>query len=212
MRFFFISDITSKLEQVQLKDNYHLSDPGQEFERYKMVRKTKELKRQYARFLANLQHHMLVLQKEGTLDLAVIKNQVTAYDRRLKIPMSCCKSVQNIFEKLSSPEYSSFLDYELVKLFVDYGSDKCKSEFIDYKRKLQKFFESRIVEQITPEGEKSYAVVIDESITGEVTDFAQLQNRIKIILGQKKITLLPWENLNLQPKSMVSSSVLRCFS
>lgn len=163
-----------------------------------MARKTKQIKRQYTRFLANLQHHMLTLQKEGALDVSVIKNQIVAYDKKLKIPMSRCKSLQDIFEKLSLPENSSFFDYELVKLLVDYGSDKCKSDFIDYKRKLQNFLESRIIEQSTPGGEKAYAVVIDESITSDATDLVQLQNRVKVILGQKKVTLLPWENL--QPK------------
>lgn len=50
-------------------------------------------------------------------------------------------------------------------------------------------------------GESSYAVVIDESITDEISDLVQLQNRVKVILGHKNLTLLRWENLNLESKS-----------
>ena len=151
------------------------------------------------------------MQKDGTLDVSVIKNQIVAYDKRLKVPMSRCKSLSDIFEKLILPEYSSFLDYDLIKLLVDYGSDECKSEFIDYKKKLQNFLENRIIEQSTPGAEKSsYAVVIDESITSDITDLTQIQNRVRIILGQRSLTLIHWENL--QPDSLVSLHQLKDFS
>ena len=45
-----------------------------------------------------------------------------------------------------------------------------------------------------------------KSITDEFTDSIQLQNRVKIILGHKHITLLQWENLNLQPKPYNANS------
>ena len=149
------------------------------------------------------------MQKDGTLDVSVIKNQIVAYDKRLKVPMSRCKSLSDIFEKLILPEYSSFLDYDLIKLLVDYGGDECKSEFIDYKKKLQNFLENRIIEQSTPGAEKSYAVVIDESITSDITDLTLLQNRVRIILGQKSLTLIPWENL--QPNSLVNLHWLKSY-
>ena len=146
-----------------MKSNYHLFDTACEkkFERDKLARKTKEIRRHFTHFLAQLQQHMLVQQRDGTLDVSVIKSQIIMYDRKLKSPMSHCKSLQDIFETLSSLKHSSFLDYELIKLLVDYGNDKIKSEFADYKRKLQKFLEDRIIENCSGE-EKIYVVVIDE--------------------------------------------------
>ena len=193
------TDITSELVKVPLKSNYHLADSEKEFERDNLMRRTKEIKGHYAHFLGQLQQHMLSLLKDGALDVSVIKNHLTMYDSNLKNPMSHCKSLQDIFETLNSPKYSSFLDYELIKVLADYGSDKIKSDFIDYKKKLQKFLEKRIIEHYSGE-EKFYAVVIDESIIDEIPDLSQVENRVKNILGQKNLVLLHWENLSLHLK------------
>ena len=159
-----------------------------EFERHQLVRNTEEIKRHYDSFLANLQQYILTLQRDGALSASVVKSQIIAFDKKLKTPIGHCESLEDIFEILSSPEHSSFLDYELIKLLADYGNDKIRSEFIEYKKKLQKFLESRMI-AVEP-----CVIVIDESITSEIKDVVQLQNRVKIILGHKNLTLL-----HLQP-------------
>lgn len=166
------------------------------------MRKTAEIRSQYNHFLAQLESYMLVLQQDGTLDTSVVKNYITNYDSKLKVPMSHCKSLQNIFEIISSSKYSSFLNYDLIKLLVDFGNDKIKNDFTTYKRKLQIFLESRITEHCSGEG-KSYAVVIDESITQDATNnMSQLQYQVQFILGHKNVTLLHWENLQPETKKM----------
>lgn len=60
------------------------------------------------------------------------------YDKNLKKALSRCKSFPDMFEVISLPEHSSFLDYDIVKLLID-GS--IESIAISYKKKLQKFFE-----------------------------------------------------------------------
>ena len=189
--------------RVPLKSNYHLPSSQKEFEQYKLLRKTKEIKRRFSQFFTQLQQHMLKLQTDGTLDVSVIKSHIILYDKTLKTPMRNCKSLQNIFEIISLPEYSSFLNYELIKLLTDYGSEKNRSDFIDYKKKLQCFLESRMIEYYSPKGEKLYAVLIDDSIIDEMADLIELQNRVKIILGHDNITLLHWNDLTSQPKHTV---------
>lgn len=49
------------------------------------------------------------------------------------------------------------------------------------------------------EGEKSYAVIIDESILNEIHDLTQLHNRVKLILGHKNIALQKMDGLSLNP-------------
>lgn len=168
---FASSDVTSGLQRVSL------SGTNRHFESCELTRNTKEIKGHYTHFLAELQENMLDLQKDGILDVSVIKSQIIMLDRKLKTPISDCRSLQEIFEILQSPEHSSFLDYELVKVFVDYGNNKLKGDFVNYKKKLQKFLEKRIIERSSG-GEKLFAVVIDESITNNITDLIQLENRV----------------------------------
>lgn len=172
-----------------------LNRAKKELESYDLIKSTEEIKGHFTNFLAQLQQHMLVLQKEGAIDVSVIKNQIVSYDKKLKAPMSQCKSLQDVFKSLILPEHSSFWDYDLLKVLIDYGSDRIKNAFFDYKKKLQKFFENRMIQHSSGE-EKSYAVVVDKSITSEISDLIQLQNRVKMILGHENIGLLHWGNFH----------------
>ena len=186
--------------KVPLKSNYHLADAQKEFQRFKLMKKTQEIKRYFVRFFGQLQQHLLALQKDGKCDYSVIVNQIVQYSEKLEGRMSQCRSLQDIFKALSSPKLLSFWDYELIKVLVDCGNDEIRESFIDYKRKLQKFFADRMIEW-SSEGEKSYyAVIIDESIINESTDWIHLENRVKIILGRENVTVKRWENL-LEAKS-----------
>ena len=173
---------------MPLKSNFQ----KKAFERHELTKNTDEIKRHFSHFLNQLQQHMLASLGEGTLDVSVVKSHLAMYDKKLKVPMSHCKSLKDIFEVLVLPEHSSFLDYEVIKVLVDYGSNEIKSNFIEYKKRLQAFLENRIIEQSSGE-EKSYAIVIDESITDEIRDLFLLENRVKLILGHKKLTLLHLE-------------------
>ena len=188
---------------MPIKSSYHLLE-AQKFERCDLISKTKAIKQEFTHFLAQLQQHMLNLIKDGTLDISVIKNRLVVYNRRLKSPVCSCESLQDIFEILRSPDHCSFLDYDLIKLFVDYGSGKVRSDFIEYKKKLQRFLKDRIIESSSGEA-KSYVIVTDESITDEITDFVQFQNQVKSILGQRNLTFMNWEELSFQSESKVSS-------
>lgn len=166
-----------------MKNNYRLSDTET------LIKETTAIKRLFAGFLARLQQHILSLQENGVLDISVVKSQLVMYDRQLKEPMSHCSSLEDIFTVISSPKHSSILDYELVKVLVDYGNDEIQSELSSYKKELQKFLENRMSEHSSG-GEKSYVVVLDETITDGHYDLTGLQNRVRIILGQKNVSLL----------------------
>ncbi len=199
-----LSDITEGLEKVELKSNYHFSDNQKEFDMYKLEKKTSRIKREFANIFGDLQQHLLDLQREGIIALSVIKTKIKLFDNKLRDAMDRCKSLEDVFEVVSSHEHSSFLDYDLLKLLVDCGNEKLQRKFVNYKMNLQLFFEERLVEQATGEGEKSYVVIIDKSITDEIEDLIHLQNRVKFILGHKNVTLLRWESLNLQSKPYTS--------
>ena len=137
---------------------------------------------------------MLNLKKEGKLDISVIKSQIGLYDSELREPMSHCENLQDIFEVLMSPKHQlSFFNYELIKLLVHYGSEEIASDFTKYKRKLQKFFENRIMAQSSG----NFVVVIDEGITKDAANLpqSQLQNRINFILGHKNLRVVTLESL-----------------
>ena len=170
-----------------------------EFKKHELLRETAEMKRHFNHFIAEIQQHMLALQHDGILDTSVIINCIIMYDRKLKTCMSHCTSLQDVVETASSPEHSSFLDYDLIKLLIDYGSDTIKSAFTDYKKKLQNFLKDRTVKLSSQKGREShYAVVIDESIVNDNPNLIQLHNRVKNILGDKNIELVHWKNLNME--------------
>lgn len=181
----FSSDITSELVKVPLVSHYCVSDENE------LAAKTKEIKSHFTSFLNELQQHLLALQQDGLVDVSVVKNQMIMYDKQLKIPMNHCESLKDIFESLTSPGHASFFDYELIKLLCDFGGERIKIALIKYKKKLQTFLEHRMIECSSGE----YAVVIDKSFTHECSDLTQLQNRVRIVLGQKNLRLLLWENL-----------------
>lgn len=59
---FFLTRCPSQLVKVKLKSNYHLPDSQMEFERHKLERKTKDIKKEFARFffgdlLQNMLNH-----------------------------------------------------------------------------------------------------------------------------------------------------------
>ena len=170
--------------KVPLKGHGRLS-----FARNELRKETNDIKTQFQNFVDQLQQHLLLLLENGTLDVSTIKSHLIMYDPKLKGPLNPSKSLQDVFKTLSSPEHSTFLDYELVKLLTDYGDNAIKENFICYKRNLQKFLENRIIEQSTSEDEKSYAVVLDESITNEISDLVRLENGVKMILGHQNLRL-----------------------
>lgn len=186
---------------MSLKDNYDLPDKPTEFNAYKLEKKTKEIKKEYVKFLGELLKHMKNLQENGIIDFSVITTEITMYDRKLESAMDHCKSLPDVFKIISLPEHSSFLDYDLIKLLLDkYGSEKVKELFIEYKKKLQKFLEARIFA-----GEDDCLVVlIDQIISVNNPDWNRLQNRIKNILGVKeKLTLQRCEDLNQYTPALV---------
>ena len=180
----FRLDVTSQLMRVQPKKTM-----PKEFEGYKLERKTRNIKREFARFLRELEQHMMTKE----INISVIKTEIMAYDRRLRKDIEKTTSLHDIFYVLLPK--TSFLDYDLIKILIDHGNTEIKKMFTDYKRKLQGFLEERMIEDPL-RGEGSYVVVIDKIITEEITDWNQLQNRVKIILGHKNVTLLKWENQN----------------
>lgn len=157
-----------------------------QFDGNELLRKTNKMKALFALFISQL---LQDIEKDELLDVSVIKSNLVMYDRKLKEPLNCCKSLQEVFETLRSPKYSSFLEYDLIKVLVEYGSAEAKDNWIHYKKQLQKFLEDRLVQQTSGE-EVSYAVVIDESLTNEVSDPIQLQNRVKYILGHRDLKLV----------------------
>ena len=86
-----------------------------------------------------------------------------------------------------------------MQLLIDDASGNIASGFTRYKKKVQKFLEERLVEQTTEEEEKTYAVVIDESISNEIPDLTHLHNRVKLILGHKNLALVRWDDLTMNP-------------
>ena len=143
------------------------------------------------------------LERTGNVSLSTIITKLVTYDSELRGAVSCCKSLAEVIQKLVSPEYSTFWDYDLIKILIDYGSEEIKSNFIEYKKKLQKFFEERLIEQ--PFG--GFAVIVDKSIIDECNQLDQLQNRIRIILGHPSLTLVVQESLSAQPKSPLRKEV-----
>ena len=183
--------MTSQLVKVQPK-----KAAPREFEGYKLERKTKSIKKEFAKFIGELAQHMM----EQDVNIAVIKSEILAYNRKLRGDIQKSTSLYDILEVLISK--SSFLDYDLIKILIDHGDTRIKKTFADYKRKLQRFLEERMIE--VPSGQEgSYAVVIDQSVTEECADLNHLLNRVKIILGHKNMILLRWENLQ-----EMSSSIL----
>lgn len=162
---------------------------------HELKSKTNEIKQHFAHFIINLQQHMLDLQRDEKLDVSVIKSHIIMYDKKLKAPVSCCKTLEDIFNTLCLPKYSSFLNYELLKLFIDYGNDEIKCQFIKYKQDLQEYLKNRIIKSLSA-GKVLHAVLVDESMIDENTDLIQLQNRVNILLGHKNLTLLHYESLN----------------
>jgi hypothetical protein len=199
-------DITSQLEKVQLKSNYRLPDSQREFERHKLERKTKDIKKKFARFLTDLLQHMITLQDSGAVDFSVIRAKLIMYDRSLKKTLSSCKSFPALFEVITSPKHSSFLDYDLVKLLIDDVSEKIANNFTRYKQDLQKFLEDRMAVETTEEGERTYTVTIDESILKEIPDWNHLHNRIKLLLGHKGLKLRRLEDLSHAASTSTSAS------
>lgn len=185
----FIVDITSELVRVPLS-TICLRDTKLGFDRNKLSAETQKIKSDFVNFLDELQQHLLTLQREDKLDISVIKTHLSMYDRQLKALIGKCESMKEIFETLSSPGRTSFLDYECIRLLVDYGNDAIKSSFIGYKKRLQKYLESCVIEQSSFDGSTSYSVVIDESITKEETNLDWLQNRVRAVLGHKSLNIL----------------------
>ena len=197
----FLIDVTSELMRVPLRSNYTL--PDTQHQRMKMVKETEQIKKCYNHFVAQLK---LDLRKEEK-DVAVIKNQLIMYDRNLKIPLTGCETLTDLFEILRLSKHSSFLDYELIKLLTDHGSDETRREFVDYKASLQKFLENRIIAQPSSEGVNAYAVVIDEGITNEITDSQHLQNRVKSILGHRSLNFIYCESGTQNHSSVPNSTI-----
>lgn len=175
---------------MPIESKHQSFDAKMKFNTYELTSKTSKIKGCFADFLSELQQHMLVLQKEGALDISVIKSHILMYDRKLITPMSQCKSLQDVFETLCLPEHSSFLNYDLIKILAEYGSEKIRKNFMNYKKNLQKFFEDRMIVQSPGE----VAVIVDKSITNEFSDCHQLQNQVRIILGYGDLQLLIWED------------------
>lgn len=172
-------------------------DSRHKLDKNSLIKATSEIKRHFSHFLSKLQQYLLDLERGGGLDISVVKTQIAIYDRQLKVPLSYCKSLQEAFDILSSSDNSSFLDYELIKVLTDYGNEELKLEFIDYKKRLQMYFKCRLIACSTPQGEKIYAVLVDESLTDEITDKVRFLNRVKNILGLKDLTVMHWDNLPL---------------
>lgn len=177
--------MTSQLVKVQPKRT-----APREFEGYKLERKTKGIKKEFARFIGELEQHLVAKD----INVSAIKTEIIAYDRSLREDIQKSVSLHDILNVLIAK--ASFLDYDLIKLLIDHGDTKIKMMFTDYKRKLQGFLEERMIKEPSG-GEDSYVVVIDQIITDECADLKQLLNRVKIILGHKNITLLRWENLRI---------------
>lgn len=158
-----------------------------------MERKTKEIKREFSKFVVKLQ---LNLERNGAINLSAIVTNIIAYDSKLKKVMSRCASIPEVVQTLVLPQYSTFLEYDLIKVLVQCGSNEIQGSFTEYKTKLQKFLEGCLIKQPIGEG---FAVVLERSITDECIHLDQLQNKIRIILGYPELTFVRLENLHKAP-------------
>ena len=185
--------ITSALTRVSLDSKLYPS----EIDKDKLMSETNNVKGRFAVFLDELQQHLLNLQKEEKIDVPVVISQIVLYEKEVRALLSQCNSFQDVFQSLNTSKYLSFVDYDLVKLLVEYGNEEIKSKFIAYKRSLQKLFKNRIIKL-----EEKNCVVIDKSIADETRDLDQLLNCVKFILGQEDLTL-HWEDFNPQQSSEI---------
>ena len=185
-----------------------LPELKEKFDKSRLMKETEVIKKHFSDFLASLHQYIHALLENRTLaDLSVLKNQMVMYDRKLKVPLNESESLQDVFKILNSPEHSSFLDYELVKVIVDFSNVEMKSKLVEYKRKLQNFLKNRMISTPTQNDSASYAIVVDNSITEVISDPVHLLNRVRMVLGHPNLILLTWESLGLQLKEKEESVI-----
>lgn len=169
------------------------------------MKRTEDIKQCFTAILAEVQRQIV----HKSLDISVIKSHFVSYDRKLQAPLKNCISLENILDILISEKHLSFLNYDLIKILVDYGNDEVKTFFIDYKKKLQEFLKGRVIEILSGK-EKKFAVVVDEKLALEVRDVEQLNNRVKFILGHKDLITVNF--LDLKFENQISGDTPVAFS
>ena len=162
--------------------------------RLKLDDETNRIKRSFASLVSTLQDYI-----SEAYNIDTVVNHLLFYEPKLRELLCDCKSVIDVFSKLSM--VFSFFDHNLIKILTSkFGSQNCKGRLKKYRKKFQEYTKRRICECPSDafSGAKKpddlsahYVLKLEKKMENyKLEELERLRHEMNIILRKKFLRLL----------------------